>query len=127
MYQYRIDSDQRLNLLSFRGTLGHQDLLDCIVECAADPRFKAEYDGVLDLRSAEVEITPQETAELGKALEAASHPSTKWVLLVDMPRGRVLSEIYQRSTAPDRKVAAFSTIEAASEFLGRNIKGSLES
>ncbi len=124
---YRIDTQRRLILCRFRQHLTYDDILALMDKIAADPDFNMDFPGVIDMRGAELNITPTQAVALAAMLaEMNMTGSGRRALLTDTPRSTALSMLYASAAGDNRPLMLFSAVEAVSAFLQQDIEQDLE-
>jgi hypothetical protein len=118
MTGYRIDENAQLVVLSFAGEVGYGDLVACINECRSDPRYSPSFRGVADLRNVTLNLTRQEVIDLAGYVVGNEMTSGTWALLADNPQNTALSFLYMSVASQQYPIRVFSSVEAASDFLG---------
>jgi hypothetical protein len=121
MHSHTIFETERLVLFKFSGTLDHQTLMDSLRALFQDPKFSREYDGVTDLRSVLVKMTPDEVRAAAKKVASDQAILGRWAILIDEPRGTALATLYMGALAGQHPLRVFSTTAGVSEYLKRDL------
>ena len=126
MYNYRIIQEQNLIVLDFSGPVGWRDVGQYFAQLLQDPEYHNDLRGICDLRGADMRMTADEAELLAEM--AINHHLTRgrWAFLADTPAGTALAMIYSDRVQTLHESRHFSTTEAASEYLGIDLRPYLE-
>jgi len=112
-FQYRIYPDERFIAFKCSGALSLDFTKESYLKISEDPDFDPTYNGIGDWRSITEVMLPEEARELAKFVRCAG--------LVDKPVLTALGAIYKAAVEPQHRLELFSTVEGASNFLGRDV------
>ena len=99
-----------------------ETLLGFYKEVAAHPDFSKDYVGLADISSAELDFSPEQAIEMGKFVLESNYTNARWVFLVSEPAATALSVVYQDIVKDLHELFVVSSLEAASEYLGLDLK-----
>ena len=118
-YSYQISADQLLIIVTIRGEFTVEELISHSKRMLADPSFDTRYDGIVDMRKATANISKVELLGLADLLEqtGAFAIKTKWAFITTDPIVLTLTETYKNRLNQGEYAQAFSTAQAAADFL----------
>jgi hypothetical protein len=125
MHSHRIFEAERLILLEFSGTVDYIGLMEGMGGLTQNPACLHDYDGICDLRKAQMTISPEEIRTAAVQIATEKRTAGKWAIMIDEPRGTALATLYVNAVAGKYPLRIFSTVTAASEYLGRDLKAIL--
>lgn len=97
-------------------------LLEFYKKVAAHKNFSKDYVGLVDMREARLDFTPGQAAMLARFVVDSDFTRSRWVLLVSEPLATALSLVYQDVVIEQHELFVVSTLDAASEYLGLDLK-----
>ena len=120
--RYRIDSDRRMRIEEYQGSVGLADLKSIISAMASDPSWSADFHGLIDFSQSKLELTANDVLRLALVLRQEEYRSRGWLAFVatnSTTYGVVrLLGYWSRNT--DR-MRIFESREEAEVWLERNI------
>jgi hypothetical protein len=120
-HTFRVFPADRLSIVQWFGQVTFADVLAWLDEMIATPSFSVDFDGVVDLRKADLALMrPDEVKAIAQNMIDRRLTRGKWVHLVAGPMETALSLMYSRAVSEQYRMHVFSTIESAAEFLGRD-------
>jgi hypothetical protein len=84
--------------------------------------YSKHYVGLVDMREADLELTPAQATMLAKFVVESDFSHSRRVILVSEPFETALSQVYQNVVIQQHELFGVSTLEAASEYLGLDLK-----
>ena len=121
LIEYRIDPELRLVIAWFTGEVEYEELLNWHLELAGHPDYHPDFSGVGDMRRASMQVSHEQIEALDRLNAERKIVTGAWALLVDSPRETALAMVYSNVKAGRHPMHYFSTIEAASEYLGVDV------
>ncbi len=122
IYNYKIIPEKKLIIEAFKGDITLDFFKKSMLKEFNDPEYIKLRLGVCDLRQANLILSDKEVKELFKfALEKDQNLSIKWATLTNGPYETAMAMIYELEAEKLYGYQIFSTLEAASEYLGINI------
>ena len=104
------------------GAVTVDEVVAWLEEMIAAPGFSADFDGIVDLRKADLtRMRPEEVRVVARLMVERKLTRGRWVHLTDGPAETALSMMYSRAVSEQYKMHVFSTLESAAEFLGREV------
>mgnify|MGYP003658781496 CR=1 FL=1 len=95
-----------------------EGLLKAIAIIWADPDYSPDFGGVLDLKDANILLTPTEVGELAKMLINDNSAATgRFALLVNKPFETALSMIFETKMKPKQDINVLTEVASAAWFL----------
>ncbi|MFC2098526.1 hypothetical protein ACFLSP_02145 [Bacteroidota bacterium] len=101
-------------------------LMEFYKEVSAHEDFSKDFVGLADMREASLEFSPEQAAMLARFVVENDYTHSRWVFLASEPSATALSLVYQNIVIKKHEIFVVSTIEAASEYLGINLKNIIE-
>lgn len=121
-FEYTILPEERLVLVRLEGPFFLTELTDSAAIICADVRYRRDYDGLIDLTSVEVTISPREIKDLITYTLSRQRPGVgRWAVLVTTPIATAFAMLYQNGLTARHHMSLFCTLEGASQFLDRTI------
>ena len=121
MIDYRIDPELRLVIAVFSGEIRYPELRAWHLEIAEHPDYHPSFSGIGDMRRATMEVTREELEALDQLNAERGLVTGMWALLVDSPNETALAMVYANVKKERHPMHYFSTVEAASEYLGIDV------
>ena len=118
---YRIFPELHLWVEHYSGTVSVEEIINQRKRVVEAPNYQAEYNAIADFREA---ILPFKLSELRKFIEllrenVSMRGNRKVGILTNTPQQVAISELYRLNVGElPMKVEIFSTVEAASRFIG---------
>jgi len=112
-FQYRIYPDERFIAFKCLGALSLDFTKESYLKLSEDPDFDPTYNTEVML--------PEEARELAKFVIENQLATGRCAGLVDKPVLTALGAIYKAAVEPQHRLELFSTVEGASNFLGRDV------
>ena len=97
-------------------------LLEFYKEVAAHADFSKNFMGLADIRDASLDFSPEQAISIARFVIDSDYTHSRWVFLVSEPSATALSLLYQDIVIAKHEIFVVSTLEAASEYLGLNLK-----
>ena len=126
MFKYKIFPDQTLVVVKVFGKTKVADVLSWINTVAKDQNYQKEYDGIVDYRDAEIEITPEEFLQIILMIKSQKVAEGKWVNLTERPIATALAAIYKEGVKDQHESPFVTFVSEASTLLNRNIEPLLQ-
>jgi hypothetical protein len=121
-YKYKIFEDKKLIIEVFNGDISLDFFKQSMLKEFGDSQYKNLLIGVCDLRKANLILSDKEVKDLFSfALNHDQNLTIKWATLTNGPYETAMAMIYELQAVEHYGYKIFSTIEAASEYLGTNI------
>jgi hypothetical protein len=99
-----------------------ETLMEFYKKVAAHKDFSKDYVGLVDMRRANLELTTGQAAMLARFVVESDFSRSRWVLLVSEPFVTALSLVYQDVVIEQHELLVVSTLDAASEYLGLDLR-----
>ncbi len=120
-HTFRVLPTERLAIVQWFGRVTFDEVVGWLDELAADPDFSVGFDGIVDLRKGDLSrMTPTQVKAIARLMMERRLTRGRWAHLVAGPMETALSMMYSRAVSEQYRTHAFSTIESAAEFLGRD-------
>lgn len=121
-YKYKIFEDKKLIIEVFNGDISLDFFKQSMLKEFCDPAYKNLNLGICDLRKANLILSDKEVKELFSfALNHDQNLTIRWATLTNGPYETAMAMIYELQAVEHYGYKIFSTLEAASEYLGINI------
>ena len=104
-----------------------ETLMEFYKEVAAHEDFSKDFAGLADMREAQMDFSPEQAAALARFVVESDYTNARWVFVVSEPEATALSMVYGDIVIKKHEILVVSTLEAASEYLGIDIKNIIES
>lgn len=121
MIEYRIDERIGLVVARFSGDVTYDDLIHWYEEIERDERFSNEFNGVTDMRRANMRLARGDMARISQYITERGLTLGRWAVLVEDTKGTALSMIYGEQIDGMHDADVVSSEEAASAYLGINV------
>ncbi len=121
MNYFRIYPEYKFIYTRTTGT-DFETLMSFYKEVASHEDFSKDYVGLGDLRGANMDLSPEQSAELARYVVASDYTNARWVFLVSEPAATALTMVYQGIVSRKHELFVVSTFEAASEYLGLDFR-----
>lgn len=121
MINQHILADKHLIIVQLRGPVSFDQVVAQIHGMTQDPLYDPSMDGVLDLRKAEPQVSPEQAEELGSLAVQKGVARGRWAYVADSPLTTALAMLYRERTSMAHDSEIFSTIEAAARYIGQDI------
>jgi hypothetical protein len=99
-----------------------ETLMEFYKKVAAHKDFSKDYVGLVDMRRANLELTTGQAVMLAQFVVESDFSRSRWVLLVSEPFVTALSLVYQDVVIEQHELLVVSTLDAASEYLGLDLR-----
>lgn len=120
MYNYSIYKEEKfIHILFSKASL--EEIFKVFSEIRNHSDFNHGYNGIVDLRNAELSLEIKDLHEIAKFIHSSPWVKGKWVLINDNPGSMVLSVLYKELTHTFHSIEVCSTIDKASEILETDI------
>ncbi|MDH5191292.1 MAG: hypothetical protein OEW89_08575 [Gammaproteobacteria bacterium] len=126
MYKFDIFPEKELIIMIFSGSIDFQEIMEANAMLVNDPGFKQWFNGVVDHRKTEFQLSIEEIKEIAKGISDNNVAVGKWVMMVESPESTALSSVYVENVKQQHPQNICSTIKGASEYLGIDLSGYLE-
>jgi hypothetical protein len=118
---FTVHPQERLAVVQWFGQATFNDVVEWIDEVMAHPEFSIDFDGIVDLRKADLSLmTPTDVTAIAQIMIDRKLTRGAWVHLVSKAKETALSMVYSRSVGAGYRMQVFSTLESAAEYLGRD-------
>ncbi|OGG96059.1 MAG: hypothetical protein A2508_03040 [Candidatus Lambdaproteobacteria bacterium RIFOXYD12_FULL_49_8] len=121
MIKVDIYPKERLIVAIYNGDIRMADAIEATGNMIVDPNFSPEFDGVIDYRQAELLFSVQEIIDFSDAAAKSKITGGRWCTIVSRPQETALLSIFKNHLKDQHPVELFCTINAASEYLGRDL------
>ena len=113
-FKYIILPEKSLVLERFKGRFDKAAMMETVRTIWENPRYQPHFNGLLDLRQAEVKIEVEDLRELTKLLEINEKAARgKFVLLISDALAAALSMVLSSQMMDTQEIAVHSSLEAA--------------
>lgn len=126
MYKIEIFPEKALVIMEYSGSVDFQEIMKANTEMASDPRFKPSFNGVVDHRKANVELSYEEIQQIANSVSENNISVGRWVIMVESPKETAFSMLYKESIEDQHPEFICSTITGASAFLNVDLTNYLE-
>ena len=121
MVEFDIYPNEHLVVAYYEGRITFADVVEVTGRMIVDPRYQQEFDGVSDYRNGEINFTVKEVIAFSDAAAQNKIASGRWCILVSRPQETALLSLFKSHLKAQHPVELFCTINAASEYLGRDL------
>jgi len=121
MHKVEIYPEQSLVVAVFSGLVTIEEIKQANIETAKDPKFKKNFDGVTDFRFAKASFTDQQLLQFRESALKSDFTRGIWCILASRPLETAMSLIFANKVQKNH-IKVFSTVEAASAFLNRDLR-----
>ena len=121
MIEYKIFTEQNLIAIQMGSNVLYRDVSELFARLLEDPHFSTELSGVVDLRKSTVDMSPEDVERLGGIAAELEISRGRWAYLADSPLSTALAILYRDKLAEIHDGEIFSTLEAASEYIGADL------
>jgi hypothetical protein len=119
--EFQVVPTKSLIVIQVSGEVRYRDLSGILDQIQGHPDYSPRMNGVVDLREAYVLMSPEEVEQLAQRTTQLGFSSERWAYLTDSPLATALSILYREHIAEVHEGEVFSTVAAASEYLGINL------
>lgn len=120
-HTFRVFAPERLAIVQWFGHVSFEEVVAWMAEVARHPDYCDDFDGIVDLRKADLTgMTPAEVKTIAQLIAERQLMRGKWVHLAGGPMETALSMMYSRAVSTQYAMRVFSTVESAAEYLGRD-------
>ncbi|MEO8207050.1 MAG: hypothetical protein ABI615_12785 [Chthoniobacterales bacterium] len=117
-FSFTILPEKSLILLRLDGSFSLEDLFAATMAVWADPNYSESFRGILDLTRTSLHISVSDLHALTRFLREDKKTSLgRWASVVTSPVATAFVFLYKKALAPRQNMEAFSTVEAACDFL----------
>jgi len=116
-FRYHIHSSRRLIVVRFRGRVGLSEVVSGVRQLWADPHYRTDFDGVVDLESVTTRAGLPDLRELVDFLRANNGSRGRWVAVFSEPKPTALGLLFKASNTLPTSFEVVSTWEAACQHL----------
>ena len=102
-------------------------LMEFYKEVAAHEDFSKDFAGIADMRDAQMDLSPKQAIAMARFVVETDYSRARWVFIVSEPEATAISMVYGDIVMEKHELFVVSTLEAASEYLGIDIKKIIES
>ncbi len=120
-FNYKIFSDDRLVSFRCAGPVTLEFAKESYLNLSRDAAFDPSFDGIGDWRGITTTMTPEEAKQLAHLVVDMKLSSGRWAGLVSSPMITALATIYKNAVKRQHTLELFTTIEGASDYLGRDV------
>jgi len=121
-FNYKIYDDKKLIIESFTGDIDFVFFKDSMLKDFKDPNYINLKFGVCDLRNANLKLTNTEIREaFDFALQHDKNKTIRWATITKGPNETAMAMIYELQAEKHYGYKIFSTLEAASNYIGIKI------
>ena len=121
-FQYEIYPEERLVVYRVDGLPELEAVKQMYLSLVNDPLYSKDFNGVADWRHVTSNLTSDDVNEIAELVLADQGIRVLWVALLAQPLSTALATIYSQKVAGQHPVEICSTLERASEILGRDIE-----
>ncbi|HRY99412.1 MAG TPA: hypothetical protein P5550_10195 [Bacteroidales bacterium] len=125
MYHYKIFPELRLIMVNLKEAT-FEEVMDFFHTASLDKEFSRDYQGVVDLRNANMNMRASEARRLARYIIDHQWSTARWALIASTPKDTALSSIYQQEVEAQHPLGYFSTVAAASAYLGLDLSALLD-
>jgi len=104
------------------GGVSFLDLRQWLEKLSEDCQLAADMDFLIDLRRVKLNLLLSDVKQLVQVNLACNG---RWAFLVETPMETALAKSYETNAAGRQEVGVFSTVTAAMDFLGKELRVSL--
>jgi len=120
MHKIDIYPEQSLVVSVFSGSVTIEEIKMANMKIARNSNFDKRFDGISDFRFAQANFTDNELREFRNSALKSDFTKGRWCLLVSTPLETAMSMIFANKIVK-QSVRVFSTVNAASEYLGQDL------
>ena len=121
MHKVDVYPEQSLVVAVFSGPVTIEEIKQANIETAKDTKFEKHFDGVTDFRLAEASFTDLQLLRFRESALKSDFTRGIWCILASKPLETAMSMIFANKTQKNQ-IKVFSTVEAASAYLNRNLQ-----
>ena len=118
MYKLEVHLEKELVVVQFSGQVSAEEVLRCIAEFRQVDGYHKNFTGVADFRAVEIQFGPEGVKAISDFSKGRTAMRGRWCLLADKPFETAMSAIFKSKVAEQQPLEVFSTIRAASDYLG---------
>jgi hypothetical protein len=126
MVHFKIHDALNLVVARFDGEVSAREIFAFFEGMRDDPQYRPSMDGVADMRQSVTQLNAEEVRELAQFAAEGGFKRGKWALLVTDPKSTAFSMLYRQSVGESYAVQVFSSVDGASDYLGRDLTGILD-
>lgn len=126
MIETLIESRIGLVVTRLTGDVTYDDLIRWLDEADRDDRFSNEFNGISDMRRANLQLVRDDLARLRDYVSSHRLIFGRWAILVEDAKLTALSMIYGREIKGVHEMEIFSSEEAVSAYLEVDVHSLLE-
>ena len=120
-HTFRVFPNERLMIVQWFGQVTIDEVIAWLEEMISAPQFSVDFDGVVDLRKADLtRMRPEEVRAIARIMVERKLTRGRWVHLVAGPTETAFSMMYSRAVSDQYQMHVFSTVESAADYLGRD-------
>lgn len=118
---FKLLAAERLVIVRWFGPVTFEGVVEWLDELIAHPLFSADFDGIVDLREADLtDMSPMQVKAVAQLMVERQLTRGRWVHLVAGPMETALSMVFSVAVREQYQAQVVSTVEAAAEYLGRD-------
>lgn len=121
MYKLNIYPNESLAVCVYTGDVSVHEIEATSIEIASHPEYQDTLSIVSDFRQARVMYSKSELHRLSEGMAKSPLTVSSWCLLADSPAETAMALIFSHDLRDVHPVGVFCTIEAASEFVRRDL------
>ncbi len=121
MHKIKVYPELSLVVTVFSGSISIEEIKAANLEIARNPDFNKYFDGVSDFRSAQACFTEHELFEFRSSAIRSDFTRGVWCILTSSPLETAMSMIFANKMQK-YIVKIFSTVEAASTYLQKDLQ-----
>jgi len=121
MIQYKLYPEEKLIILQIIDGCNFNELMELIQTYMQDPGYSPDFNGVLDMRAGYLDLTQEEVAQIAQFVQQQRFAKGLWCHIVHDHRSTALGMVYEQLISDEHPLQVFSTVKAASGFMGVNL------
>jgi hypothetical protein len=120
-HSFKVFPNERLMIVQWFGEVTVDEVIAWLEEMISAPQFSPDFDGIVDLRKADLaRMRPEEVRAVARLMVERKLTRGRWVHLAAGPTETAFSMMYSRAVSEQYQMHVFSTVESAADFLGRD-------
>src|SRR5262245_33234934 len=105
---FRIFPNERLMIVQWYGQVRVEEVIAWLEEMISAPQFSADFDGIVDLRKADLtQMRPEEVRAVARVMVERKVTRGRWVHFADGPTETALSMMYSRAVSEQYQMHVF--------------------
>jgi len=122
MITQKIFKEKNLISILIVGEVSFTELMEFHIKLANNPDYLNTFDGLVDQREAVMNITPSDLDTISQFNTDNNLIKGHWAHIIHTPNETALTMVYELKAQPKHGIQIFNTKQAASQYLGYDIR-----